>query len=238
MICVVVNSLAKRNSSTICTSMCTQQQSKHVCKNSFACFSCYKFSVQSNLSASKNKNMQKILLRCCTVCDLSFSSSRSLRRHLYTHKGERPYACDLCTKSYTELDRLSEHKKKIHQGIRTHFCKVCGRGFFLKSEYKLHLRTHTGENPFACDQCEKSFARADGLTKHIHMNAIYVVADSLVKQNSSTIYISMFASISAKCVIEIIVLKLIFNVIYAHIPVTGHFGVINAIYHFEKKSFW
>lgn len=54
-------------------------------------------------------------------------------------------------------------------------CSECGHVFTRRHHYDDHVRTHTGERPFACthDGCDKRFSRANGLTRHqeTHRNA-------------------------------------------------------------------
>lgn len=46
-------------------------------------------------------------------------------------------------------DALDEDSSNKHR------CKFCGKGFSSDSALKIHIRSHTGERPFACNECGK-----------------------------------------------------------------------------------
>lgn len=48
-----------------------------------------------------------------------------------------------------------------------HICPVCGRIVLGPGKLKIHMRKHTGERPFTCEYCEKSFMSSSNINKHI-----------------------------------------------------------------------
>lgn len=53
-----------------------------------------------------------------------------------------------------------------HRGERPFSCPLCEKSYGLKRDLKEHLVLHSGEKPYVCEHCGKAFARRPSLRIH------------------------------------------------------------------------
>ncbi|KAK3605785.1 hypothetical protein CHS0354_033988 [Potamilus streckersoni] len=101
----------------------------------------------------------------CDVCNKTFGHSISLEQHRVVHTQERIFSCKQCGKRFKRSSTLSTHLL-IHSDTRPYPCPYCGKRFHQKSDMKKHTYIHTGEKPHKCLQCGKAFSQSSNLITH------------------------------------------------------------------------
>ncbi|XP_015523016.1 ras-responsive element-binding protein 1 isoform X1 [Neodiprion pinetum] len=110
----------------------------------------------------------------CPYCDRVFPWTSSLRRHILTHTGQKPYQCHYCTLLFTTKSNCDRHLFRKH-------VKSNGRSR-AKASRKLSSRQTTArlinnnafatrnvpERPYKCNECPSStFSTMGNLKKHV-----------------------------------------------------------------------
>lgn len=86
---------------------------------------------------SGNRKRSSKILPVCGLCGKKFVCVTTMKRHLVTHTGEKPFSCKVCGKKYTQ-----------------------------KGNLRVHERTHRNDRPFECNICHQKFYRKEPMQKH------------------------------------------------------------------------
>eukprot|EP00095_Tigriopus_kingsejongensis_P011069 maker-scaffold23_size669530-snap-gene-3.13 protein:Tk11069 transcript:maker-scaffold23_size669530-snap-gene-3.13-mRNA-1 annotation:"growth factor independent 1 transcription repressor" len=106
----------------------------------------------------------------CMKCEKIFSTPHGLEVHARrAHNGKRPYACELCNKTFGHEISLTQHRA-VHNSEKTFSCKQCGKSFKRSSTLSTHLLIHSDTRPYPCQYCGKRFHQKSDMKKHTYIH--------------------------------------------------------------------
>ncbi|KAJ0170630.1 hypothetical protein K1T71_014001 [Dendrolimus kikuchii] len=168
----------------ICTDICTPKQCKDDCLVHDIAFHSTNNAMQNTSHTdsyismdviefeqnytSKNKPTSKLKkYYSCEHCSYKSVAKPNLEAHYNKiHLNTRPYACEICLKSFYRKSNLREHVI-THNKTKNITCEVCGSNFASKKTLETHLKIHTGIKKFHCDICNIYFCHKNHLNEHI-----------------------------------------------------------------------
>lgn len=105
----------------------------------------------------------------CSHCLKSFKDKEELKGHdcvpIAQRTSHNRHPCRKCNKVFKHSSGLSNHNRVVHQmkPVKV-LCSVCGS--YVSNIYN-HMMRHSGEKPYACNQCEKKFGSKPQLKQHL-----------------------------------------------------------------------
>ncbi|XP_013411523.1 zinc finger protein Gfi-1b [Lingula anatina] len=133
---------------------------------SYECVKCKKlFSTPHGLEVHVRRSHSGKRPYACDICNKTFGHAVSLTQHRAVHTQEKTFQCKQCGKTFKRSSTLSTHLL-IHSDTRPYPCQYCGKRFHQKSDMKKHTYIHTGEKPHKCMQCGKAFSQSSNLITH------------------------------------------------------------------------
>ncbi|XP_048267610.1 zinc finger protein 436 isoform X2 [Bombus terrestris] len=105
----------------------------------------------------------------CEICGRSFSQQGNLLNHVRIHSNPRSYTCEVCGKRFNQRATLRDHSL-LHTGEKPYVCNVCGIAFTFSAALRRHMWTHTGGKPFGCEICSARFVGKYDLRRHMRIH--------------------------------------------------------------------
>ena len=107
----------------------------------------------------------------CELCGLVFRSELEIASHRQRDHPSPSITCHLCQQTFSSSQQLFRHLMcKHHIKPAKHLprfrCPICSKYFSRLNHLERHRRTHTGERPFSCRLCDRSFTDKSNLQHH------------------------------------------------------------------------
>ncbi len=113
----------------------------------------------------KRKHEGVVEERECNICGQVFTNRQNLRRHqARTHPKDPSLQCKICGHVCADRYAFNLHTR-VHREP-DFMCRFCGKAVKSKQTLQAHERSHTGENPYICDQCDYACKSSSVLNRH------------------------------------------------------------------------
>lgn len=109
----------------------------------------------------------------CDICHTCFESQTALRKHMFNHQQDSPYACTVCQVSYKNYESLEMHLLWKH-GTESKPCPTCQEKTWLCTYHFCPgapaSLAEVVDNPCVCTVCRLEFSKASMLKVHTRLH--------------------------------------------------------------------
>ncbi|XP_065226140.1 zinc finger protein 235-like [Planococcus citri] len=115
----------------------------------------------------------------CKICHKNICNKDQMRRHMFMHRGLKPFECADCGKSFARKENMQSHIFSMHMPYqsRPYKCDTCSKFYSTLGNLNHHrcsatLRNHSKQvsnrrQSAVCDICNKYLSRRRDLKRHM-----------------------------------------------------------------------